>query len=100
MKTLLKNSLGHLRIIAFLEGLSFLILLFIAMPMKYFAGQPEYVKVTGMIHGILFIVYVMYVFLVRSEYKWTNKTTYVALLASVIPFGTFYADVKFFRVSD
>ena len=97
MKILLTTSLGRLRITAFLEGLSFLILLFIAMPMKHFAGNPEMVRITGMAHGILFILYVLNLIQVKVELGWTVKTTFWAFLASLIPFGTFYADAKIFR---
>lgn len=93
------TSLGQLRIIGFLEGLSFVMLLGIAMPLKYLYGIPEAVKAIGMIHGWLFVLYVVYVIHVKVKLKWSNKTTITALIASLIPFGTFYADVKIFRNS-
>jgi integral membrane protein len=94
---LLTTSLGRLRIIGFLEGLSFLFLLLIAMPVKYLAGEPILVKVTGMIHGLLFVGYVLKVIIVKVELDWSIKKSALALMASVIPFGTFYADSKLFR---
>lgn len=94
---LLKDTLGRLRIIGFLEGISFLVLLFIAMPLKYMAGQPMAVKITGMAHGLLFVLYILYVIMAKVEYNWSIKKTVLALLASLVPFGTFWADVKLFR---
>jgi integral membrane protein len=97
MFDLVKTQLGRLRIIGFVEGLSFLILLGIAMPLKYFFGQPETVRVVGMAHGLLFVLYVLLVIQVKIEYGWSFKKMLLALLASVIPFGTFWADAKLFR---
>jgi integral membrane protein len=85
------------RVIAFLEGLSYLLLLFIATPIKYFAEDPQYVKMLGMPHGLLFIGYVILAFLLKSSYKWNNKTFLIVLLASIIPFGTFYIDKKYLK---
>lgn len=86
-----------LRIIAFLEGLSFLILMGIAMPLKYYADSPESVRIVGMAHGVLFILYCLNVILAHIKFDWAFKKTGLALLASVLPFGTFYADIKLFR---
>lgn len=94
---LLLTPLGRLRIVGFLEGVSFLILLFIAMPLKYIAGEPESVRITGMAHGVLFVLYVLLVIHVKLERKWSIKKSVLALLASLVPFGTFFADVKLFR---
>jgi integral membrane protein len=94
---LLKTQMGRLRIIALLEGISFLLLLGIAMPLKYMAGQPGAVRMVGMAHGLLFILYVFYVIRIQADVKWSVKQTVLALVASVVPFGTFYADAKLFR---
>ncbi len=83
------------RSISFLEGVSLLILLFIAMPLKYIWQNPIYVKVVGMAHGILFIAYVLFSFLIKSKLKWNLKILGIVLFASVIPFGTFYIDKKY-----
>lgn len=88
------NKMKVFRIIAFLEGVSFLILLFIAMPMKYFMAQPLPVKITGMAHGVLFIAFVFYLLMVQSEYRWPVKKTILAFLASIVPFGTFVLDAR------
>ncbi len=85
------------RKIGYLEGISLLILLGIAMPLKYALDMPEAVKVIGWIHGILFIGYVILLAIVSIEQKWPVKRTAAALLASVLPFGTFVFDRSFTR---
>lgn len=83
--------------IAILEGLSFLILLGIAMPLKYVYGMPETTRVVGMAHGILFMLYVAMVFFIRKQLEWNNKVTFLALFASVLPFGPFVVDRKLLK---
>ncbi|MGY2134107.1 DUF3817 domain-containing protein [Hymenobacter sp. HD11105] len=97
MLALLSSTLGRLRIVGFLEGLSFLVLLGIAMPLKYLAGQPEAVRMVGMAHGLLFVLYVLLVIMAAIERSWSFKKTVLAFLASLVPFGPFYADKKLFR---
>jgi len=99
MANYFKTSLGFLRLTAFVEGMSYLVILFITMPMKYLFDMPEPTRPVGMAHGVLFIMYVALVLLVQSKYKWSLKTTFWALLASIIPFGTFVADSKIFKKS-
>ena len=82
--------------IALAEGTSFLILLFIAMPMKYFMGMPLAVRVVGSIHGLLFLLYVARLAKLRSAYQWDNKFSIQAFIASILPFGTFLLD-KYLR---
>ena len=97
---LLKTTIGRLRIIGFVEGVSFIVLLFIAVPLKYFLGMPEMVKKVGMMHGLLFVLYVMAVVFAKVEKEWSFGKMGVALLVSFIPFGTFWADSKIFRAND
>jgi integral membrane protein len=85
------------RVVSFLEGTSYLLLLFVAVPIKYWMNDPQYVKLLGMPHGLLFVTYLVIAFLIKSELKWNNKTLGVVMLASVIPFGTFYVDKKYLR---
>lgn len=67
------------------------------MPLKYYAGMPMFVTVIGGAHGILFVWYIIAVFMGREEYRFTNTQTGIALLGSLLPFGTFYADNKIFK---
>jgi integral membrane protein len=85
------------RIVALLEGVSYILLLFIATPIKHFLEDPQYVKLLGMPHGILFISYVAIAFLIRKDFNWTHKQFGLVLLASIIPFGTFYVDRKYLK---
>jgi integral membrane protein len=78
--------------IALAEGISFLTLLFIAMPMKYFMGMLEVVRVVGSIHGGLFVLYVGLLAMLHFRQRWSFSFSLYALLASVIPFGTFMLD--------
>ncbi|NOR29040.1 MAG: DUF3817 domain-containing protein [Lutibacter sp.] len=83
------------RVISFLEGLSFILLLFIATPIKYLAENDSYVKMLGMPHGLLFLIYIVFAFMLKSELKWSAKVFFTVLFASIIPFGTFYIDRKY-----
>ncbi|RPE08505.1 DUF3817 domain-containing protein [Chitinophaga lutea] len=84
------NATKRLRIVAWLEGISFLVLLFIAMPMKYFADEPWLNKQVGMAHGVLFVLYVILVIEVKIALNWSIRKTAIALGASILPFGTFF----------
>lgn len=85
------------RVVSFFEGVSYLLLLFIATPIKYFGEDPSYVKILGMPHGILFMVYVILAFMLKTPEKWNNKIFGIVLLASILPFGTFYVDKKYLQ---
>lgn len=97
MFDLLKTQIGRLRLLAFIEGVSFLVILFITMPLKYYFDIPQPNKIIGMVHGLLFVLYVFWVIQVKIEQDWSMKKTGLALLASIIPFGTFWADARLFR---
>ena len=86
------NQIRVFRMIALAEGGSFLTLLFIAMPMKYFMGMPEVVRVAGSIHGLLFMLYVGQLARVHFAQRWSFSFSLYAFVASVIPFGTFILD--------
>lgn len=92
------SSLNTFRIVALLEGISYILLLFIATPIKYLLDDPQYVKLLGMPHGILFVAYVALAVLFKKEFSWNNKTFLIVLLAAIIPFGTFYIDKKYLRL--
>ncbi|MAV00635.1 MAG: hypothetical protein CMC37_03550 [Flavobacteriaceae bacterium] len=87
------------RIIAFFEGISYILLLFIAVPIKYVFDDPTYVKMLGMPHGILFMIYIIFSFIVNIKLKWNMKELFIILIASLVPLGTFYVDRKYLRVN-
>lgn len=86
------KTVKSLRMIGIAEGFSFLILLLIAMPLKYMAGWPYAVKYVGWAHGLLFILYIIAVFAAIRAMKWGLKDVAVALIASLLPAGTFVLD--------
>lgn len=85
------------RLISLLEGISYLLLLFIAVPIKYYGNDEFYVKLLGMPHGLLFMSYVVFAIIFREKFNWSSKSFLIILSASVIPFGTFYIDKKYLR---
>lgn len=87
-------NIKTLRWVGFLEGISFLLLLFIAMPMKYMFDNPILVKYVGMGHGVLFIVFLVVLFVVCEKQKWSLKMFILGLIASILPFGPFVFDAK------
>lgn len=95
MFQLIQSKIGRLRLIGFFEGISLLVLLFVAMPLKYIYGIPEWSKVMGTFHGALFLLFIFNALSVGVEYQWKFKeTTWKVLLACMIPLGTFYIDQK------
>jgi len=80
------------RFISILEGMSFLILLFVAMPLKYVMDMPLAVTYVGWAHGLLFIVYIYSVFPTAHSLSWNFSKTFFALVASILPFGPFIFD--------
>ena len=96
VKNLLKTALGRLRIVAFLEGCSYL-LLGLTMILKYKYGMPQPNYVVGLAHGILFVLYIILLLQVSFLHRWNILKIFMAFLASLIPFGTFYADKLLFR---
>ena len=93
-QSLLKSQIGRLRLVGILEGISFLTLLFIAMPLKYMMGLPQAVKVMGALHGALFILYLISLIETKIEFDWSYKRVAILIVASLLPFGTFYTDNK------
>lgn len=88
----------NLRLSGLLEGISYILLLAVAMPLKYYAGFPEAVKVVGMLHGVLFIWFVFSIIWAKFTLGLSIKDSFLAFVASLIPFGTFYVDQKIFRL--
>jgi integral membrane protein len=93
----LKTSLGRLRVIGWWEGVSFLLLLGVAMPLKYFADWPLGVRYVGMAHGILFLLYVLAAIQAALDRNWTWKRTALVLVASLLPAGPFVVDARILR---
>lgn len=86
------KTFSWFRKIGMAEGVSFLVLLFVAMPLKYFAGIPMAVTIAGSIHGLLFVSFIILAYQVKESFKKNNTWLFKAFLASVIPFGTFVMD--------
>lgn len=98
MKKYFNTKIGRLRVIAFLEGISLLALIFIAVPLKRLLGIPLGSRIIGPIHGALFLLFVFNTLSTAVELGWTfRKTTWKVLLACIIPFGTFYIDHKILK---
>lgn len=96
-KLSLATQVGRFRLLAYAEGISFLVILFVTMPLKYMMEIPGPNMVFGLIHGMLFVLYVLALLQIRSELGWNMKKTFLAFIAAIIPFGTFWADKKLFR---
>ena len=96
---LLKTALGRLRIVAFIEGCSYLLLGF-TMILKYKFAMPQPNYVVGLAHGILFVLYILLLIQVSFLYRWNIFKMFMAFIASLVPFGTFYADKVLFRKLD
>jgi integral membrane protein len=83
------------RILSYLEAISFLLLLGIAMPLKYMFDMPEYVRVVGMAHGLLFVLYIIGAYYLYETLNWKFKVLGIFVICSILPFGPFYADKKY-----
>ncbi|WP_342331334.1 DUF3817 domain-containing protein [Pedobacter sp. FW305-3-2-15-E-R2A2] len=95
MKSLLTTPIGRLRLICYLEGISLLLLVFVAAPLKYGMDNPAFTKILGPVHGMLFLLFMFNTLSVGVEYNWKfRETTWKVILACFIPFGTFYIDKK------
>lgn len=92
MKHLMATRLGQFRVISFSEGVSYLLLLFIAMPLKYMGNNPILVEILGPIHGILFVFFVAQLGRVAVTEPWGIVRTLIAFVASIIPFGAFFLE--------
>ncbi|WP_324670568.1 DUF3817 domain-containing protein [Hymenobacter sp. GOD-10R] len=89
------SPISRLRLLGLFEGMSLLLLIGVAVPLKYFYGNPAFVRMLGPVHGLLFLLFVLNTLRVGVEYHWRfATTTWKVLLACVVPFGTFYVDYK------
>jgi integral membrane protein len=92
-----RNSIGRLRVIGLVEGTAFLLLLGVAMPLKYLAGIPLAVILAGWLHGILFLAFCIVLTQVHQDANWSPWQSGVVLLAALLPFGPFVIDGKLRR---
>ncbi len=88
------DTLSLFRKTAIAEGISYLLLIFIAMPLKYWADMPLAVKYTGWAHGVLFMLYIVFLIMAWLEYKWSFKKAAMYGFASLLPFAPFWVDKK------
>ena len=91
---MLTTSIGRLRVIGIIEGLSFLLLVFIAMPLKYIWGDPSMVTAVGRVHGLLWVIFCFALVDTKAKKNWTIKQALVPFIASMLPFGPFIIDRK------
>jgi integral membrane protein len=94
---MLRTPLGRLRVIGLTEGISYLVLLLIAMPLKYYAGLPAAVTIVGALHGLFFVLYLLAVAHVTYVRRWSFGRVLGALVASLVPFGNFVLDMRLRR---
>jgi integral membrane protein len=85
------------RIVGFLEGISYLLLMSLGLYYKYALNDASFVKLFGMPHGLLFMLYLILAYLIKKEMKWNSKDLLIVFLGSIIPFGTFYVDKKYLQ---
>ncbi len=85
------------RITAILEGISYLLLFGVGMPLKYLAHIKEPNVYIGYAHGFLFIAYVVLAVIITMEKRWGLKRFIILFIASLLPFGTFYVEKKYLR---
>lgn len=93
-------AIHHLRRIGMIEGISFLLLLGVAMPLKYLAGLPLAVKVVGWAHGLLFMVFLLALWRARQSARWPLRSVVIVFLAALLPFGPFLIDGRLRREAD
>lgn len=91
----MKNTpLGRFRVIGIIEGISYLVLLGIAMPLKYFLDMPSAVKIAGSLHGLFFVLYILALAHVTFKNRWSILRVIGAFIASLLPFGNFVLDAR------
>ena len=88
-------STKSFKIISALEAISFLVLLGIAMPLKYIWDMPEMVRIVGMAHGVLFILYIIGAYFMKEKLNWSWGTLGIVMICSILPLGPFYAERKY-----
>lgn len=95
--SIFSTSIGRFRIISFAEGISYLLLLGIAVPIKYACNMPDAVQVPGMLHGVLFVTYIALLIIATLSNKWSFKNAILLFIASIFPFGFLLAEKMFLK---
>lgn len=90
-------NMNQFRIVSMVEGISFLLLLFVAMPAKYYWGIPEATKLVGMTHGLLFLAYVAMAVSIGPRHGWSEGRTFMVVLLGMLPFGCFVVEHRLKR---
>ena len=93
----MKSPISTLRILGIVEGLSFLFLLFIAMPLKYLGDMPMPVKISGWIHGLLFMAFCAFLVVAWVSARWSVGRSAFVFGAALVPFGPFLIDGRLRR---
>jgi integral membrane protein len=94
-KNKVENSVKAFRLISSMEAISFLVLLGIAMPLKYIWDMPGMVQSIGWIHGLLFVLYIIGALVMYKKFKWSLSVLAIVMVCSLLPFGPFYAERKY-----
>ncbi|MCB1276628.1 DUF3817 domain-containing protein [Prosthecobacter sp.] len=90
----MKNPVSFLRSVTLLEAVSFLLLLFIAMPLKYAWGMPMAVRIAGSVHGALFVLFCVALWRVLNHTNWPLGRAAFVFIASLVPFMPFFIDKR------
>lgn len=96
----MEKTVATLRVVGIMEGISFILLLFVAMPLKYMFAIPMAVKIIGMAHGLLFLWFLWALYEASSKHEWNYKFRLLAFIASLLPFGTFVLDKKLLKYQE
>ncbi|MBC7642510.1 MAG: DUF3817 domain-containing protein [Flavobacterium sp.] len=89
--------LKFFKLIAILEGISSVLLFFVAVPMKYIFHNKQFIRPFGMAHGFLFTIFVIIAFVFAITYEWNFKKIFIVFVCAIIPCGTFYVDAKYLK---
>jgi integral membrane protein len=87
-----RTEIGRFRLVSILEGVSYVVLLGIAMPLKYAAGIPQAVRIVGMAHGVLFVAFCVALFAVATSRDWSWRKSATAMIAAIVPLGAFWLE--------
>lgn len=91
------SEVRQFRVVSLLEGLSYVALMGVAMPLKYAAGVPHVSRAVGMVHGLLFVVFLVALARVVWEEDWNAKAIIIAIVAAILPLGAFWLERRLKR---